>query len=140
MGLKLAELNQKLSIHSEMNVSFQGAKYDEGTFTGRLNLLYLNMPTVIRYDATRRIFVETGIQPGFLLRARDKYNGYSDNYRSYLNPFDLGIPVGAGLHINKNLDAGLRIIQGVTNINKDDPQKDHNLVIALRLTYLLGKK
>jgi hypothetical protein len=58
----------------------QGAKWEDNTdgfIEGRTNLLYLNIPFVMRYRFKNGIFAEAGIQPGLLLLAKDKYNGNS---------------------------------------------------------------
>ncbi|NVO20954.1 MAG: outer membrane beta-barrel protein [Bacteroidetes bacterium] len=97
------------------------------------------MPLTIRYLAKNGIYAEAGIQPGFLLSARDKYNGNNDNYRSQVNSFDFGIPIGLGYQFNNRFELGIRMIEGLSNINKASVEKDHNLVLALKGTYKLRK-
>jgi len=142
-------LNESLWFRAELNLSMQGAKWEEenagmGVISGRVNLLYLNLPVVARYQHESGFFGELGIQPGFLLSAKDKYEGTSEDYKDYVNAFDFGIPIGIGYEFKNNLGVGLRVVPGITNINKDpdgeSTAKDRNLVAALRVTYAFKKK
>ena len=57
--------------------------------------------------------------------------------KDQMNKFDFGIPLGVGYESKNKVGIGLRVIKGLSNINKDDTYKDHNLVYALRGTYSL---
>jgi len=141
-------MDEKLWFRAELNVSMQGAKWEEdygmGVVSGRVNLLYLNLPIVARYQFEGGFFGELGIQPGFLLSAKDKYEGVSEDYKDYVNTFDFGIPIGVGYEFKNKLGVGLRVVPGLTNINKDpngeSTAKDRNLVAAVRVTYTFAKK
>lgn len=137
------DFNEKFSFRPELNISMQGAKYEDdysGYVTkGKVELWYANLPLVFRYQTEKGVFGEAGIQPGFLLSARDKYEGNNNNYRDYINFLDFGIPVGAGYQFNERLGLGVRVITGISNINKDSDVRDHNFVAALRVTYRLKK-
>ena len=64
-------INDKIDLRAEANLSMQGAKW-EGTDTkGRTNLLYINAPVVARYQFDFGFFAEAGIQPGFLVSAKN---------------------------------------------------------------------
>lgn len=119
-----------------MNISMQGARWEddwgEGLVEGIVRMTYLNFPLMARYRLDNGIYGEAGIQPGFLLAAKDKYNGGSFNYREWMKPFDMSIPLNIGYEINSNLSAGLNVAVGLTNVNKggDYINKDRNLVIG----------
>jgi hypothetical protein len=141
--VSLSNFSESLSLKAEANVSMQGAKWEEdidGLVKGRTNLLYLNVPVVLKYRFKNGIFAEAGIQPGLLLMAKDKYNGSTVDYKDYVNTFDLGIPVGIGYEFKKRYAIGLRVIQGITNINSQDAAKDYNFVAALRFIYTFEPK
>lgn len=133
-------LNDMLSLRGEANLSLQGARWEEYDLKGRTNLLYINIPLVIRYKTESGFFGEAGIQPGFLLSAKDKYEGHTDDYMEYMNKFDLGIPLEVGYEFENNFGVGFRVIPGITNISKDSDVKDLNLVFALRGTYTFKLK
>ena len=136
-----------LAMWAEVNVSMQGAGWEddwgEGLTKGVTRLWYLNVPLTARYQFGQGFYGEAGLQPGFLLSARDNYEGESDDWKEYLKTFDLGIPLGVGYDFPNNFGLNLRVIPGVTNINSSeysDEFKDHNFVVALRGTYIFPKK
>jgi hypothetical protein len=142
--VSLSNFGESMSFKAEANISMQGAKWEENItgamIEGRTNLLYLNVPLVIRYRFKNGIFAEAGVQPGLLLMAKDKYSGQTDDYMDYVNKFDLSIPFGIGYEFRKNFAAGLRVIPGITNINAESSAKDRNFVVALRGIYTFEKR
>jgi hypothetical protein len=143
-NMPVVNISEAMSGIAEVNLSLQGAGWEEeiggGTLKGRVNLLYANIPLVVRYQTQSGFFGEAGIQPGFLLSAKDKYSGNSDNYKPYVNTFDFSIPFGVGYEFQNGFGVGLRVIPGLTNINKEDDAKDRNFVVALRGTYTFKLK
>jgi hypothetical protein len=81
-------------------------------------------------------YAEAGVQPGFLLSAKDKYNGNTYDYKDTVNSFDFGIPVGIGYIFKRRLGLNVRYIFGVYDTGKAENEKDHNHVWALRLFYV----
>lgn len=135
-GMPVAVLTDLIKLRIEANISSQGANWNDAGFAGTTNLLYLNIPVTARYQTESGLFGEVGIQPGYLLRAKDNYDdGSSDDYMDHMNRFDLSIPLGIGYEFKNNVGVGLRFIPGINDITKDPDDKDRNLVIALRGTY-----
>jgi outer membrane protein with beta-barrel domain len=121
---------------AEANVSTEGTKRDAGIFD-KVVFTYLNVPLVAQFRDPLGFFAEAGVQPGFLISAKGKYNGGgSYDLKDLVNTFDFGIPVGIGYIYKKKLGLNIRYIFGVSNINKADSAKDHNRVWALRLFYV----
>lgn len=141
----LTNFSKPLSIRVELNLSMQGAKWEEdwgqGLVKGRTNLLYTNLPLVARYQLKNGFFGEAGIQPGLLLRAKDKYEGLTEDYKEWINKFDFGIPFAVGYEFKNNFGIAVRVIPSITNVNAGDQYlaKDHNFVAALRATYIFKK-
>jgi hypothetical protein len=136
-----------LSARAEVNISLMGAGWEddfgEGPVSGRTNLTYATIPLALRYQTEGGFFGEAGIQPGFLLSAKDKYEGESIDYKEYLSSFDFSILFGAGYEFPNNLGIGIRLIPGLTNVNSSeyaDEYKDHNFVVAGRVTYTFKRK
>jgi hypothetical protein len=121
---------------AEANVSSEGSKYDDIMVSGKVVLTYLNIPLVAQLRDHLGFYGEVGVQPGFLLSAKDKFNGNSVDYKDYVNSFDFSIPVGIGYIYQRKVGLNLRYIFGVSNMNKADNAKDHNRVWALRLFYV----
>jgi hypothetical protein len=135
-----------LTAWGGINFSMQGAGWEESfdgtTYNGNTRLWYMNIPLTGRYTFASGFYGEAGIQPGILLSAKDKEGGSSYNYRDYIKPVDFSIPLGIGYNFPNNFGVGLRVIPGVSNINKGDYDnyKDHNFVIALKLNYTFPGK
>lgn len=136
----VANINEMISIRAEANLSLQGAKWEEGSWSGKTVLLYINIPFVARYLTSSGFFAEAGIQPGFLLSAKDKYDGTSESYMDHMNAFDLSIPVGVGYEFENNFGLSFRVIPGISDITKDEDDADRNLVFVLRGIYRLKFK
>ena len=142
--VNVLNLSQALRVLAELNVSLQGAGWDEGEYKGRTNLLYANVPLVLRYQSESGFYGEAGIQPGLLLSAKDKEDGDSWDIKDYISNLDISIPLGAGYIFENNLGVGIRVIPGLMNVNSDDGDwsewTDHNFVVAFRVIYTFKKK
>jgi hypothetical protein len=86
--------------------------------------------------ANTGFFAEAGIQPGLLLSAKDQ-GAENTDIKDEIKKFDIGVPVGVGYKFKNKFGAGLRIIPGVMNVNKDKQYKNRNMVVSLRATYTL---
>jgi hypothetical protein len=132
-----------VSFRAEVNFSMQGANWEEdwgqGLVSGTTRLNYINIPIVVRYQLEGGFFGEIGIQPGFLVSAKDKYEGMTDDWMEYMNKIDFGIPVEVGYEFKNNIGVGVRVVPGISNIYSDDEAKDRNLVGSLRVTYTFNK-
>jgi hypothetical protein len=138
--MPITRIHNLISIRGELNGSLQGANYSDYGMDGKVSLVYITVPLVARYKTKNGFFGEAGIQPGFCVSAKDKFNDNTSNYKKYINTFDFGIPFGIGYEFKKNFGVGFRVIAGLTNINSESTYKDHNLVMALRGTYNLQFK
>lgn len=134
-GLPLLNINTPMSVNAGVMVSMQGAGWQEDGYEGKTNLLYAYLPVTLRYQHPAGFYGETGLQPGFLLRAMDKYDGTSESYMDHMKRFDLSIPVTVGYNFKNNLGVNLSVIPGITDITKDEDVKDVNFVIGLGVTY-----
>lgn len=140
------KFTQPVSLKAGVNVSMQGAGYEDdygvGIVKGITRLIYANIPLTARYQFKNGFFAEAGIQPGILLSAKDKLDGETYDYRDWVKPFDLSIPLGGGYEFKNNIGIGLRVNPGITNINDGEyvTSKDRNFVIGLRGTYTFKKK
>ncbi len=133
LGIRLVELSDNFGIRTEVNYSSQGSKYSDYV-SGKVMLGYINMPIVIRGASKGGFYGEAGVQPGFLLSAKDKYEGETYDFKEYINGFDFGGILGFGYQ-KKRIGVGVRVAQGLSNINKEgDDYKIRNFVGSLRTT------
>ncbi len=142
------EFNENSKVNTGLNVSFQGAGWEENydeyggyggeTYSGKVNMTYLNLPVLYNYESQKGIGVEAGLQPAFLLSAKDKWDGNSESYRDYMRKFDLGLTFGGRYKINEQMSAGVRAVFGMINTdNSESDVKDHNMLVAAYFSYTL---
>lgn len=120
---------------AEVNVSSQGSKYAHVAYSGKVILTYVNIPLVAQFRDPLGFYAEVGVQPGFLLSAKDKHNGTTDDVKHDIKSFDFSIPFGIGYIYRKKLGINIRYIRGLSDINKVENSWSYNRVWALRLFY-----
>lgn len=132
------QATEDLAITVGALYSQQGAKLKENglTITGKFD--YLNIPVLANYYVAPGLAVKLGVQPGFLLSAKHKFEagGQSaeNDVKETMNSFDLAIPVGVSYEIsNVVLDA--RYNWGVTEYFKNDANGEKNSVFQITVGY-----
>jgi len=139
-SMPVIKFNEPMSLKAGALVSLQGAKWEENNLKGKTSLWYLYIPVVARYQAKNGFFGEAGLQPGFLISAKDKYEGKSENFMDQMNKFDLSIPLVIGYEFKNNIGLNLRVIPGLNDITKDTDEADRNFVMGLGVTYTFRGK
>ena len=115
-----------------------GAKtdlYDFGGIIGQVStttkLDYLSLPIMLQYNLPSNLYLEVGPEFSYMLSANQSLNTIitpSTNIKmDYLNRFNVGAGVGAGLKINENLGINARYTFGLTGIGKDGNVTDYFL-------------
>ena len=154
--------NENSSIYTGLLLSLQGASYEEtyssdhymlksgmseDSWKGKVSLAYISIPILFNYLTNSGVYLEGGVQPGFLISAKDKPDGASGyDYKEYIKAFDLGIPVGAGFWINGKLSVGARAVFGLPNINTEGTEMyssddtDRNFLLLGVIRYKFNKK
>lgn len=134
LGIRLVELNEVFGIRTELTFSTQGAKYKDTYVSGKVMMNYISLPVLVRAGTASGFYGEAGVQPAVLISAKDKYEDETYDFKEYVNGFDLSALLGAGYQKNR-LGVGIRIAQGLSNINKDSDDKDRNFVGSIRTTF-----
>jgi hypothetical protein len=146
--LPLHVKREKYVIMGGLNYSSEGSKYKStdyvpgGNFTEKENkvkLNYLRMPLTFRKYSRSGFYGETGIQPGLLLSAKDKYNGQTGNLKDDYKKLDMGLLIGAGFLFKNKVSVSLEFAPGISSINKkggpNDGKKDRNRSFSLGIHY-----
>ena len=122
--------------------SMQGDKPKVGSGSEKLD--YINIPIMAQYYVIPGLAIKAGVQPGFLVRAKNKYD-YEDggiaihtdaDIKDACNKVDLSIPVGISYEYKSFvLDARYNI--GLTKVYKSDysDKSCRNSVFAITLGY-----
>lgn len=132
---KVMDINDQSSLSSGVNFTYQGGAYTDSYVSGKVRLGYLNIPVLYTYQFPSRVYGEIGLQPGFLLLAKDKYDGGSYDYKDHVNKFDLGLPIGVGYKINDQMSVGVRGTWGFGNVEKSNDENTHNLLVVGMFRY-----
>lgn len=145
-------VGKKFSIAAELVYSMQGNKQrimfaewapnDSYNATGKkenMNLSYVNVPLLVKYQFIKNIFIETGLQAGFLVAAKVKTSQGSGDIKDNYETFDLSWPIGIGFKLENGLGANLRYNAGLTNVYKGNQWEPKNRVIQLGVFYMLKK-
>lgn len=137
-GFVTLPIGAKSAFQPELLVSSQGAKMDEV----KTNTLYLNIPLMFKYNVVAGLHAEAGPQVGYLLSAKAKYNGDSQDIKDGYKSLDFGLNVGAEYQFPIGLSLNARYNFGLANISKSDEGEDlgytskvKNTVFSLGLGY-----
>lgn len=120
-------ITESYSIKPELAYNQMGAKtdlYDFGGIIGQVStttkLDYLSLPIMLQYNLPSNLYLEVGPEFSYMLSANQSLNTIitpSTNINmDYLNRFNVGAGVGAGLKINENLGINARYTFGLTQI------------------------
>ena len=129
------------AVKPELVFSTQGAKSDETTFSDdiKLNLNYLNVPILGKYNSTSGFFAETGPQIGFLLSAKAKAGDEDADVKDAFKSTDFSWAFGLGYEmLESGFGVNLRYNLGLGNIAEDDDGSLKNSVFQLGVFKTFG--
>lgn len=146
------DLNENSSIKAGLGFSMQGAKWEDtymysyksanmtaaSSMSGTTSLSYFILPLMYSFETDKGMYAEIGFQPGLLLSAKDKYNGTSNDYKESVNSFELGLPLGVGYRLKNGIGIGVKAIYGLTNMDKTEGGKGHNLLFGANINYQIN--
>jgi opacity protein-like surface antigen len=139
-------VSDKLIFQPELLFSTQGAKSGESGFNVTIKADYLNIPLMLKYGVTDKLFLEFGPQLGFLLSAKSKieatYSGETiseeEDIKDSFKSIDFGLNFGASFDVAENIMIGARYNLGLSNIIDEEDSGDdkvQNAVFSLSLGY-----
>lgn len=122
-----APIGKNAFFRPEIYYSSQGQKdkytYTTGADAGETTttLDYLNIPLLLEFGKT--VTVQTGVQVGVLLSAREKgritTQTVDDNLKEFMNEVDMSLVIGLGVNVTRKVNLGARYNIGVSNVFKD---------------------
>jgi hypothetical protein len=145
------------AIQPELLYSRQGGKFTQtipvGTSTQTLeydqDLSYITLPIMVQWKSTGGIFLETGPQAGYLIKAKQDGPGNTEtSNKSSFDKFDLAWGAGLGFMSKMGLGIGARYNFGLTNTLEDGGGNNSsnngpelkNSVIQVGLSWGFGAK
>ncbi len=121
-------------IQPELYYSQQGAK----SGSDKTTLSYLNFGTVIqRYVGSTGFYIETGPQIGFLLSAKSKVAGTTNDIKEQTKKTDFSLLAGLGYMFRSGLGINVRYSLGITSFDTD--YDVHNATIGAGLFFVFGR-
>ena len=134
-----AGLTDKVSIQPELMYSGQGTRLEIPGDDIKLNLGYLNLPVLLKYNFDAGFYAGVGPQLGFLLSAKQKVGGSKFNVKDdtrnidFAWVFDLGYqPKGSKIGVDARFNLGL------SKLDEDGNAKSYNRVFQVGVFYVLG--
>lgn len=123
---------------AENEYNFSGEGVDQ-TIKSNFKLSYIDVPVLANFYVTKGLALKAGIQPSFLLAAKNKgsvsTNGETHketkDVKDELNTVDFSIPVGVSYTFKMGLVLDLRYHIGCSNLLKEGDNKMTNRVATL---------
>jgi hypothetical protein len=119
-GLYLtANLSDKIAIQPELHFASMGSKVDLLGEEIKTKLSYLSVPVLFRYNITENFNLQVGPQLGFLVSAKEEFDGDSEDVKDAYKGIDFGAAIGLGVDFGK-INGGLRYVAGLSNTFDSD--------------------
>lgn len=137
-GFAEIPVTETFSARPELVFSTQGAKADIAGSDFKVNLSYINIPVLGKYNASSGFFAETGPQIGFLVAAKAKVGGESVDVKDAYKSTDFAWAFGLGYEMAElGFGINLRYNLGLSSIDDGDA-KIKNSVFQLGVFKTLG--
>lgn len=114
-GYATISVSDKFAVQPELLYSAQGAKFEGGS----LNLSYINIPVMAKFNVADKFNLEVGPQVGLLMSASQKFSGGSLDVKEGYKTMDFGLNFGAGYDVAENINVGLRYCLGLSQLEKE---------------------
>jgi hypothetical protein len=132
-------ITENFGVTAGILFAMQGAK-DKNDSDWKMNTTYLNIPILANAYLFKGFAVKVGIQPGFLLSAKEKYTennvSLDVDRKDIMNKVDFTIPIGVSYEY-QNFVIDARYNWGLTNVYKNDEKssKSKNSVLMFTVGY-----
>jgi hypothetical protein len=134
-ALALVPLFPGFQLQPEIMYSGQGSEQSFTTGSVIIELGYLNVPVLFKYQHETGLFAETGPQLGILLTANKEVDGMNSNIKSNFQSSDFSWAFGIGYKFSEiGLGIDARYNLGLSNISYGGSEK--NTVFQLGLFYM----
>lgn len=103
-----------IGLQPEIYYSGQGSEINAGTVKETIDMKYVNIPVLLRFNPVPVINLHIGPQFGLLTSASDEDGDIKDQLKSS----DIAAVVGAGLDLPFGLNFTVRYVKGLSKINE----------------------
>jgi hypothetical protein len=112
-------ISNKFAIQPEVLYSAQGTELEFEGISGDLKLDYITIPVMAKYYVADAFSLELGPQIGFLVSAKAKSGGESEDVKDELKSTDVSLNFGLGYDITQNFMIGARYSLGLTRLQDE---------------------
>lgn len=112
-------VSNKFAIQPEVLYSAQGTELEFEGISGDLKLDYITIPVMAKYYVADAFSLELGPQIGFLVSAKAKSGGESEDVKDELKSTDVSLNFGLGYDITQNFMIGARYSLGLTRLQDE---------------------
>lgn len=112
-------VSNKFAIQPEVLYSAQGTELEFEGISGDLKLDYITIPVMAKYYVADAFSLELGPQIGFLVSAKAKSGGDSEDVKDELKSTDVSLNFGLGYDITQNFMIGARYSLGLTRLQDE---------------------
>lgn len=130
-------LGNQFALQPELIYSTQGAQYEIGGNTEKLNLNYVNVPLMFQYMFDNGFRMQAGPQLGFLVSAKTEIENNTTDVKDYFKPFELAFGIGVSyVHPPTGFGVDARYNFGLNNINDTGTVNSYNRGLQVGVFYL----
>jgi hypothetical protein len=125
--------NDRLGMQAEVLFSIQNIGLDYSVTKYDDRLTYINVPILLRYKVREKLSAHAGFQLGLLSSANEESGGFSYDTRSAFTNADLGFVIGGTVDLPLHLNATLRYVFGITDVDKfaDTTTQNGNFQVSI---------
>lgn len=139
------------SLQPELNFIQKGAKYEEGDYSEKLKLNYLEIPILAKatFGEVTKFYVNVGPSLGYGLNGKVKVKegsleedfdvNFGDEVDEIEKRMDVGLQLGAGVIIAEKIMIDLRYGLGLTSLNEESKVKNNVLQFTVGVPLSIGK-
>lgn len=131
-------VSETFGIQPELLYNSVGSKIEFGSDDIVQQLDYLTVPVMFRYNPVPVFNIHAGPQFGFLLSAKAKLDGDSEDLKEGYKGLDVGLGIGAGVDLPMGLGLSARYVLGLANVAEDSGDGTaKNNVVQISVSYKL---
>ena len=112
------QINDWFGLAAGVMYQQKGSK-DKNWDDVKYNTEYIDIPVMAKFYVTKGLSINAGLQPGFLTKAKFKYDGAEIDIKDDLNSFSFEVPVSIAYELPMGLVIEARYNFGATNVGKD---------------------
>lgn len=112
--------SDNLGIQPELLYSQQGSTSNWDTDEFKTKVGYVTLPVLLRYNINEMFSLHAGPQFGFLMSAKEEYEGADYDIKEDFKGSDIGLAFGVEVDLPAKLGIGARYVAGLSDIVKEE--------------------